>query len=88
MDRTGSGIAGAEPNIMKLGIEIARVPREYVLDVKGVITWKYLRVVVWSYREMRLCRVRTHYAHTHTNSCANMYSLVHHLYLNQEVIAR
>lgn len=43
MDRTGNSVAGAEPNIMKLGIEI---PHEYVLDVKGVITWKYLRVVV------------------------------------------
>lgn len=40
---------GAAPDIMKLGIEIARerarasAPHKYVLDVKGVITWKYLR---------------------------------------------
>jgi len=64
---------------MKLGIEIARTAR--VLDVKGVITWKYLRPnAVWLAR----CTGHTHahtYAHTYThihaqaNSCMCEYIL-------------
>lgn len=89
VDRTRNGVARAEARHYETwNRNSVRERAGYVLDVKGVITWKYLRAVVWFTGEnVRGIHIRTHASHTLTFMCEYVFARTAHLRSNQGVIA-